>query len=345
MSATDTIETYAFARAGLIGNPSDGYFGRTISVVVENFAARVTLIESEKLTLTPEPCDRTAFTDIGEMLRTIDRHGYYGGIRLVKAAIKQFHNYCTSAEITLPQRNFTLSYRSDIPVRVGLAGSSAIVTAVFRALMQFYEVAIDQPVLPGLILAAERDELGIAAGLQDRVIQVYEGAVYMDFKREIMQAQGYGNYEYIAPEKLPPLFVAYNQYLAEGTEVTHNNLRERYNRGEAALLVGIERWAQITQQARELIESGRGKEIGPLMDENFDLRTKLSHVSNGNKELVAVGRRCGAAVKLAGSGGAVIGTYDGDPDRLQRLRAAYGRIGATVIIPKISPPQRAALSV
>ncbi|MBM3786580.1 MAG: hypothetical protein FJW30_19655, partial [Acidobacteria bacterium] len=26
------IETYAYARAGLLGNPSDGYFGKTISL-------------------------------------------------------------------------------------------------------------------------------------------------------------------------------------------------------------------------------------------------------------------------------------------------------------------------
>jgi len=31
------IRKRAYARAGLIGNPSDGYHGKTISIIVRNF--------------------------------------------------------------------------------------------------------------------------------------------------------------------------------------------------------------------------------------------------------------------------------------------------------------------
>ena len=44
---------------------------------------------------------------------------------------------------------------------------------------------------PTLVLRAE-EELGITAGLQDRVAQVYGGLVYMDFARESMQRHGHG---------------------------------------------------------------------------------------------------------------------------------------------------------
>lgn len=44
---------------------------------------------------------------------------------------------------------------------------------------------------PNLVLSAE-EELGITAGLQDRVVQVYGGVVYMDFDRDHMQEHGYG---------------------------------------------------------------------------------------------------------------------------------------------------------
>jgi hypothetical protein len=37
----------------------------------------------------------------------------------------------------------------------------------------------------------------------------------------------------------------------------------------------------------------------------------------------------------AGSGGAIIGTYDGDPQRLQRLTQAYADFGAKLIVPRI----------
>jgi glucuronokinase len=328
------IQTQAFARAGLIGNPSDGYFGKTISFIIKNFSAKVTLYESPRLTILPQRSDRLEFADFGELLEDVRLHGYYGGIRLIKAAIKRFGDYC--AKVGAPiDRNFSIEYHTDIPIRVGLAGSSAIVTATMRALMEFFGVAIPQPVLPGLILSVELDELKIGAGLQDRVIQVYGGVVFMDFDKERMVRDGHGLYEPLEPTLLPPLFVAYHDNLAEGTEVTHNDLRSRYNRGEEAVHAGIRRWAALAQQARDLIVAGRGREIGPLMDANFDLRASLITISPGNRMLVETGRKLGAAVKFAGSGGAVVGCYDGDPERLKRLTAAYAELGAKLILPQI----------
>lgn len=64
--------------------------------------------------------------------------------------------------------------------QTGLSGSSAIVCAALSCLLDFYKVRhlIKVEVRPNLILNAEK-ELGIVAGLQDRVAQVYGGLVYM----------------------------------------------------------------------------------------------------------------------------------------------------------------------
>ena len=43
------IHNKAFARAGLVGNPSDGYFGKTVSFIVRDFWAEVTLFESPEV--------------------------------------------------------------------------------------------------------------------------------------------------------------------------------------------------------------------------------------------------------------------------------------------------------
>ena len=330
-----TIHTHAHARAGLIGNPSDGYFGKTISIILRNFTANIRCQESPRLTIVPQACDRLEFDDIDDLNRDVRLHGYSGGIRLIKAAIKRFTHYCREQDVRLPDRNFTIAYDTDIPVRIGLAGSSAIVTAVFRALMRFFDVAIPDSVLPNLILSVETDELHIGAGLQDRVIQVYEGAVYMDFDRALMERDGHGAYEELDPSKLPPLFVAYHENLAEATEITHNDLRDRFNHGEREVVDAMRQFADLARRARELIIADRGAQIAPLMDANFDLRARLCPISAGNRRLVETGRRLGAAVKFAGSGGAVIGAYDGDPDRLEALRRAYADFGAHLIIPEV----------
>lgn len=64
--------------------------------------------------------------------------------------------------------------------QTGLSGSSAIVCAALSCLLDFYEVRhlVKVEIRPDLILSAEK-ELGIVAGLQDRVAQVYGGLVYM----------------------------------------------------------------------------------------------------------------------------------------------------------------------
>ena len=191
------------------------------------------------------------------------------------------------------------------------------------------------PLLPNLILSVELDELGIGAGLQDRVIQVYEGVVFMDFDKARMDRDGHGLYEPLDPAKLPPLFIAYHDNLAEGTEVTHNDLRSRFNRGDPAVLAGVREWAALTLQAHDLINAGRGREIGPLLDRGFDLRRELIRISPGNIRLIETGRKLGASNQFAGSGGAIVGTYDGDAERLKRLKAAYAEFAAQVIVPEI----------
>ena len=328
------VEIYAYARAGLVGNPSDGYYGKTISVIVKNFHCRVTLYESPRLVILPGHRDQLVFDSVEHLVGFVEESGYYGGTRLIKATIKKFHDYCLEHGIDLAPKNFTVEYETNIPLRVGLAGSSAIVTATLRALMQFYGVEIPKPLLPGVILSAETDELKISAGLQDRVVQIYEGCVYMDFSRALLDEQGHGLYEPLAPTLLPPLFVAYHDAMSEGTEVAHSPVRERWLAGEPKVVEAMERIAALAARAREMILAERGAELGPLMDENFELRASIYPISPGNRELIERARREGAHVHFAGSGGAVIGVCR-DGAMFDRLAHSYAQMGARILKPVI----------
>jgi len=304
------IRNKAYPRAALIGNPSDGYFGKTIAFVFANFYAQVVLYETPELQILPNVRDHSRFKSIHGLAEDVRSFGYYGGIRLLKASIKRFYDYCEEAGVTLHDRNFTVHYESDIPHLVGLAGSSAIITACFRSLMEFYEVGIPKPELPNLVLSVEKDELGISAGLQDRVAQAYQGVVYMDFDRDLMEEQGYGGYESIDPTLLPPLYVAYRQDLAQGSEVFHNDIRYRFDRGDAEVVEAMHFWADLTDRVRQCLSDGRQKEIGPLLDSNFDRRASLYQISKGNLAMIEATRSAGASAKFTGSGGAIIGAYD-----------------------------------
>ena len=248
-------EATAYARAGLIGNPSDGYFGKTISFVIRDFAAKVSLYESPDLEIVPSFQDRFKYGSMRELCEDVKSQGYYGGIRLMKATIRRFLDYCDEHGIKLPERNFSIRYRSTIPLRVGLAGSSALVTATLRALMEFYEIDIPRAIQPSLVLSVEKNELGISAGLQDRVIQVYEGCVFMDFDRAMIESRGYGRYEELDPALLPKLFIAYRTDLAEGSEVFHNNIRERFERGDPEVVEAMRFWAASASSRRRYMAS------------------------------------------------------------------------------------------
>ena len=330
------IRKQAYARAGLIGNPSDGYFGKTISFIIRDFHAEVVLFESPELHLELNDRDESTFDSIEELARKVRQFGYYGGIRLMKASVKRFFEYCTKHAIPLHGRNFTLRYSSNIPPQVGMAGSSAIITACWRALMEFYSVQIPNHLLPSLVLSVENDELGIPAGLQDRVIQTYEGVVFMDFNRGAIERQGYGMYEELDPALLPPVYVAYTTQLSEGTEVFHNDIRGRWNRGEREVVSAMYQWANLAQRVRDMLVAGEGMKIGPLLNENFDLRRRLYKLSAGNIDMVETARSVGASAKFTGSGGAIVGTYEGE-SMFADLKAALEPKGYAVLKPQILP--------
>ena len=83
------IKQVSYPRAALIGNPSDGYFGKTIAFLFSNFHAEILLYESPELEIIPEGTDSTLFQSMEAMVEEVNLYGYYGGVRLLKAAIKK----------------------------------------------------------------------------------------------------------------------------------------------------------------------------------------------------------------------------------------------------------------
>ena len=328
----------AYARAGLLGNPSDGYHGRTISIIVRNYFAEAVLYEWEDVELILSDENQNRFRNVRDLVKDVRLHGYYGGIRLVKAVIKKFVEYCDRQKIPLHDRNFSIRYESTIPRQVGLAGSSAIILAVLRCLMDFYRVEIPLEVQPSLVLSVEREELGIAAGLQDRVIQAYEGLVSMDFSKENERdIRGFkcGVYERLDPALLPPLYLAFKGDVSEPTEVFHNDIRARYDRGEEKVVAAMRKFANIARRGREALLAGDYAKLSRLMDENFDTRASIYQLPKGQIEMIQMARSVGASAKFAGSGGAILGAYR-DEAMFRDLQAALGGIGCVVIKPRVT---------
>ncbi len=325
------IENRSYARVGLIGNPSDGYNGKTISCSVSNFWASTTLWESPNLQIELNPsCDPTNFESLGQLHQSTKENGYYGGLRLIQATCKKFYEYCQEVQIELPRKNFTCTYNTNIPRQIGLGGSSAIITAMMKSLIQYYNLGhdqIDKRILPSLILSVETEELGINAGLQDRVVQVYGGTVFMDFSKEVMDKIGtyeYGQYESLNSALVPPLFLAYLSSPSDSGKI-HSDVNFRYKKNDPEVVSAMRTFANYASSFRFVMENRDIERIKELMNQNFDLRRRIFGdivIGYKNLEMIEIARRYGCAAKFAGSSGAVIGIYE-NPTQLQQLTQAY----------------------
>lgn len=337
------------ARVGLLGNPSDGYGGRTLALAVTRFAATVEATPSNRLEIVPQPTDRPEWESVGDLVERVDAEGYGTGPQLLAASIRTFVNLLSSVvdEAALErfrEHTFTLSYRTTIPRQVGLAGSSALVIATLRCLIDLANgdsgessvsalPSVPDEVLASVALAVEADELGLSAGLQDRVVQTMGGLVAMDFGRMTTNARfgvSHGQYRTIDSADLPPLFVAFRPSSAEPSDRFHSVLRERFDSGDATVRDLLHRLAGLAVEGEAALRWRNPHGFGQLLAENMRLRRQLAPVSEHQLELVDVASECDAPTTFGGSGGAVVGVYR-DVEHLETIRAAMAAIDAEVV--------------
>lgn len=320
------------ARVGILGNPSDGYGGRTLALAVPQYRATVRLRQAPEVTIVAQPDDEPSWPSLGAMTTHLDRHGYGTGPQLMAAAVRTFVAVAESLEVPL-RGGFELSYDTTIPRQVGLGGSSALVVATLRCLAQHFNLDIPEPVLPSLALRAETLELGLAAGLQDRVVQTYGGLVAMDFGHEVIDTHfgvSHGTYEREDPNALPPLFLAYRTEAAEPSDTYHQHLRARFEAGDGHVRELLRELAALVVEGRAALRWRDEPHFASLVARNMNLRQSLGPIPESQLELITLAHDLGAPATFAGSGGAVVGCYE-DDDHFWAVADAYNQIGAEVI--------------
>ncbi len=332
------VNARSFPRAGFLGNPSDGYFGKTLSFAFADYCVDLTLTESSRMRFVPGEVDDAMFDSPENLVRDLRLYGYYGGIRMLKAVAKLFFEYCFDHGIEIPKINFTAEYRTNIPRLVGLSGSSAICSAMLKALMEFYGVEIPFDYTPTICLEAEKFELGINCGFQDRVIQMYGGLVFMDFEKEYVEANNKGRYEELDPKLLGEsglnVYVAFDPKRAEESGQAHKKVKKLFEAKRPDILSAMTEFADLAQQGRDALLARDFAKTHALVDANFDLRDKIFDVAEENRRMVMTARGAGASAKFAGSGGAIVGTFE-DKAQFDALAKALAKIGCTTFVPTI----------
>ena len=222
---------------------------------------------------------------------------------------------------------------STIPRSVGLAGSSAIVIATIRAMISAHpdepwarSLVAEPALLASLALAAEREILGIAAGLQDRVVQTLGGTVAMEFGARL-----HAHDRRLRGRDVPPAAAASPadcswriapRRPADSGQV-HAARRPRRSCGAPTPCNELRRCAR---PAADAIDAGDVVALGAAMDETFDQRASVMSLDPGTRRDDRRGPRHGASANYTGSGGAVIVlATDGE------ARAALTALGCDVL--------------
>jgi glucuronokinase len=279
----------ALARAALAGNPSDGYGGAVLAVCVPGLAAQA---EAQPA---PEALSDPPST-------------------LVDAAVARFGRGPCSVR-----------WATTVPREVGLGGSSAIVTATVRALCALHGHVLAPDALAELVLAVEVDDLGIAAGPQDRYAQAHEGLVLMDF------AGSRPHVERLDPALLPALYLAWRSDAAEASHAVHGGLRDRA--AEPRVRAGMARLAGHARAARGALLGGDHAAFAHAVDASFDERAALLELDPRHVAMVRAARAAGASANYAGSGGAIVGTLP--PSGLEPVASALRPLGCEIIAPSL----------
>lgn len=275
----------------------------------------------------PNPqCDPTAFPSLEDFAAHIAGSGYYGGVRLLMAMVKRLHCHCSEHGIALdPSKGFYLAYSTTIPRQRGLSGSSAIACAALNCLLAHYQLedAIPAEVRPQLVLSAEA-ELGITAGLQDRVIQVYGGVVYMDFDPHLEAPR----YISLNATVLPPLYLMYRRTPSgKDSGTVHSGFKQRWAAGDPQLREDMQEVAALAAAGKSLLTTDPVPldQLASLMQRNICLRRSMfgdDALGADNLHMVHVAEGVGAAAKFTGSGGACVALCpQGEAQRAQLLAA------------------------
>ena len=279
----------AHARAALAGNPSDGFGGAVLACCVSELRAWAHAEHAAQATSDPPSA-------------------------LVDAAIARFARG--------PCR---VRWGTDVPREVGLAGSSAIITATVRALCALHGHALEAGELAEMVLAVEVEDLGIAAGPQDRYAQAHGGLVLMDFSAPTPRV------ERLDPALLPPLYLAWRTDAAEASHAVHGGLRERA--GEPNVRRAMARLARHARAARDALRARDRDAFAAAIDGSYDERRALLELDPCHVAMVDAARAAGASANYAGSGGAIVGTPPAAG--LDPLARALRPLGCEVIAPRV----------
>lgn len=302
------IVATAPGRCGILGNPTDMYGGSVISCSTKE-RARCEIHDADSLVVEADNGDRH------EILTSEDLTPRGDLVDLAKAVL-------TGMKVLPGTHRFRLVTSTDIPMQAGLAGSTALVGAVFGAVAKKIGLTLNKHQTAEAIRRIEYEVMGVVCGFQDQYMTVFGGLNYMDFRDK-------GSH--LPPDNQPLATVeSLTQYVSGDLPIVlahtgvkhhsgsvHKSVRERWLEGDPEVVAAYERIQHLSRFGKSALLIGDWESLAVAMNENQKIQRDLGSSGEVNDRLIEVALNNGAiAAKLAGAGqGGTILALTFDPKR------------------------------
>ncbi len=200
-----------------------------------------------------------------------------------------------------------IAYESEIPLRSGLAGSTALVVALMRALLAWRGEDLVNHRLAEASRKLEREGLGIVCGFGDQYMAVFGGLRFLDFRGkahgDATETTRFASVEDLE-QSVPSLpFVLGFTGVQHASSSVHAPIRERWLAGERAVREGYARVAALGAEGRRALLAQDWSRLGHAMNENHEIQRGFGGSGESNERLIAAALAAGAlGAKLAGAG-------------------------------------------
>ncbi|MBT4484401.1 MAG: hypothetical protein HOC71_12080 [Candidatus Latescibacteria bacterium] len=314
------ISCSAPGRCGIVGNPSDMYGGSVISCSTKE-RAYVTVEDYDALEIEVEGSVRT-------IRNPGDLHQDGNMFDAVLASIEYFELENTHLRVTVT---------SDIPVRAGLSGSTAVMTALVAGLLEWMEVKgiesfekkawgektyKNHYILAEIVRHIELYFLKIVCGYQDAYMCSFGSLNFLDFHGKehylSLSREPLGTVEDMADCAQPLPVVLAHTGVQRISGSVHKPVRDRWIEGDPFVIKSMLRLAHIARMSKKAVLQGDWELLGEAMTENHEIIRSIGSSSPINEKIIKTALDSGAiSAKLAGAGkGGTILALNPEPDKM-----------------------------
>jgi galactokinase/mevalonate kinase-like predicted kinase len=323
------VRVTAPGRGGIVGNPSDMYGGTVVSCSIGE-RADATISHSPRLILDVygqwAEIEDERDLEFDSKLHFLDvAKAVWRYLRRPEAGFAE--------QIDLSAR-FHVRAHSNIPLKAGCAGSTAMLLVILAGVLRHFEVSITRHELAELARRIERHELGVHCGYQDQYMIIFGGLNCIDLREKENHAEGRDSpYATVEPltEDVPELpFILANTGIQHSSSQFHAEPRKKWEEGDSRRVEGFERIGTLGRAGKKALLQQDWERLGELMNENHRLTDELVGAGEENNRLIRAALDVGAlGAKLsgAGRGGTIIALHEA-PDWMgeQLLRAGAQRL-------------------